>query len=54
MFLLEESVHAIKLEFTQKVLALREFKEEVKRSVCRDLVLLMAGTNSTFEPHRGR
>ena len=40
MFLLEESVHAIKMEFTQKVLALREFKEEVKRSVRKDILML--------------
>ncbi|CAD7971385.1 unnamed protein product [Amoebophrya sp. A120] len=40
MFLLEESVHAIKMEFTQKVLALRDFKEEVKKSVKRDLIML--------------
>merc|ERR1712224_279121 len=40
MFLLEESVHAIKMEFTQKVLALREFRQEVKKSVAKDLLLL--------------
>mmetsp|Transcript_22443 Transcript_22443/g.56709 ORF Transcript_22443/g.56709 Transcript_22443/m.56709 type:complete len:1880 (+) Transcript_22443:135-5774(+) len=40
MFLLEESVHAIKMEFAQKVLALRDFKEEVRKSVKRDLIML--------------
>lgn len=40
MFLLEESIHAIKMEFTQKVLALREFREEVKKSAAKDVMLL--------------
>ena len=40
MCLLEESVHAIKIEFTKKVLALRSFKEEVKASVKKDLIML--------------
>jgi hypothetical protein len=40
MFLLEESVHAIKMEFTSKVLALRDFRQKVKKSILKDLVLL--------------
>jgi len=37
MFLLEESIHAIKSEFNQRVLALRQFKEEVKKNLKKDL-----------------
>ena len=47
MFLLEESVHAIKIEFTQKILALREYKEEVKRAVRGLRIWIMAGKELT-------
>jgi len=40
MFLLEESMHAIKTEFNHRVLALREFRQAVKAEVQRDLTAL--------------
>ncbi|CAK9111108.1 unnamed protein product [Durusdinium trenchii] len=40
MFLLEESIHAIKTEFNQRVLALRDFRQQVRAEVQRDLQAL--------------
>ncbi|CAE7195360.1 CFAP44 [Symbiodinium natans] len=40
MFLLEESIHAIKTEFNQRVLALRDFRQQVRAEVERDLMAL--------------
>eukprot|EP00931_Biecheleriopsis_adriatica_P072873 TRINITY_DN47261_c0_g1_i1.p1 TRINITY_DN47261_c0_g1~~TRINITY_DN47261_c0_g1_i1.p1 ORF type:complete len:1243 (-),score=428.26 TRINITY_DN47261_c0_g1_i1:43-3222(-) len=40
MFLLEESMHAIKTEFNHRVLALREFRQQVRAEVQRDLLAL--------------
>merc|ERR550514_1905031 len=40
MFLLEESMHAIKTEFNQRVLALRDFRMQVKEEVQRDVLAL--------------
>ncbi|CAJ1397957.1 unnamed protein product [Effrenium voratum] len=40
MFLLEESIHAIKTEFNQRVLALRDFRQQVRAEVERDLQAL--------------
>merc|ERR1719399_341032 len=40
MFLLEESVHAIKTEFNHRVLALREFRQQVREEVQRDVAAL--------------
>jgi len=40
MFLLEESIHAIKTEFNQRVLALRDFRQQVRAEVERDLLAL--------------
>eukprot|EP00928_Gymnodinium_smaydae_P086448 TRINITY_DN7056_c0_g1_i4.p1 TRINITY_DN7056_c0_g1~~TRINITY_DN7056_c0_g1_i4.p1 ORF type:complete len:1976 (-),score=403.36 TRINITY_DN7056_c0_g1_i4:144-5993(-) len=40
MFLLEESSHAIRTEFNHRVLALRDFRQQVKQEVKRDLVAL--------------
>merc|ERR1712232_776446 len=37
MFLLEESMHAIKTEFNHRVLALRDFRQQVRQEVKRDL-----------------
>merc|ERR1740138_1607894 len=40
MFLLEESMHAIKTEFNHRVLALRDFRQQVRAEVQRDLTAL--------------
>merc|ERR1740138_293360 len=40
MFLLEESMHAIKTEFNHRVLALRDFRQQVHVEVQRDLAAL--------------
>mmetsp|Transcript_98558 Transcript_98558/g.172003 ORF Transcript_98558/g.172003 Transcript_98558/m.172003 type:complete len:1962 (+) Transcript_98558:3-5888(+) len=40
MFLLEESMHAIKTEFNHRVLALRDFRQQVRAEVQRDLAAL--------------
>merc|ERR1740138_1545356 len=40
MFLLEESMHAIKTEFNNRVLALRDFRQQVCTEVQRDLTAL--------------
>eukprot|EP00746_Dinoflagellata_sp_MGD_P160980 gnl/MRDRNA2_/MRDRNA2_87976_c0_seq1.p1 gnl/MRDRNA2_/MRDRNA2_87976_c0~~gnl/MRDRNA2_/MRDRNA2_87976_c0_seq1.p1 ORF type:complete len:1907 (-),score=579.97 gnl/MRDRNA2_/MRDRNA2_87976_c0_seq1:164-5884(-) len=40
MFLLEESVHAIKTEFNHRVMALRDFRRQVKEEVQRDVAAL--------------
>uniref|UniRef100_A0A0G4I0H2 Cilia- and flagella-associated protein 44 n=1 Tax=Chromera velia CCMP2878 TaxID=1169474 RepID=A0A0G4I0H2_9ALVE len=40
LLLLEESVHAIKVEFNARVAALSQFKQEVKQSIRRDLAAL--------------
>eukprot|EP00933_Yihiella_yeosuensis_P025357 TRINITY_DN19695_c0_g3_i5.p1 TRINITY_DN19695_c0_g3~~TRINITY_DN19695_c0_g3_i5.p1 ORF type:complete len:1177 (-),score=369.47 TRINITY_DN19695_c0_g3_i5:167-3223(-) len=40
MFLLEESMHAIKTEFNHRVLALRDFRQQVRSEVQRDLLAL--------------
>merc|ERR1719478_1645181 len=40
MFLLEESMHAIKTEFNQRVLALRDFRRQVQEEVQRDVLAL--------------
>jgi len=40
MFLLEESMHAIKTEFNHRVLALRDFRQQVRTEVQRDLTAL--------------
>mmetsp|Transcript_12213 Transcript_12213/g.21666 ORF Transcript_12213/g.21666 Transcript_12213/m.21666 type:complete len:1730 (-) Transcript_12213:223-5412(-) len=40
MFLLEESMHAIKTEFNHRVLALRDFRQQVRAEVQRDLLAL--------------
>eukprot|EP00928_Gymnodinium_smaydae_P086447 TRINITY_DN7056_c0_g1_i3.p1 TRINITY_DN7056_c0_g1~~TRINITY_DN7056_c0_g1_i3.p1 ORF type:complete len:1947 (-),score=421.95 TRINITY_DN7056_c0_g1_i3:144-5984(-) len=40
MFLLEESSHAIRTEFNHRVLALRDFRQQVKQEVKRDLAAL--------------
>ncbi|CAE8657611.1 unnamed protein product [Polarella glacialis] len=40
MFLLEESMHAIKTEFNHRVLALRDFRQQVRAEVERDLLAL--------------
>merc|ERR1740138_1104994 len=40
MFLLEESMHAIKTEFNHRVLALRDFRQQVRAEVRRDLTAL--------------
>lgn len=40
MFLLEESIHAIKTEFNQRVMALRDFRQQVRAEVQRDLQAL--------------
>merc|ERR1712232_337255 len=37
MFLLEESMHAIKTEFNHRVMALRDFRQQVRQEVQRDL-----------------
>ena len=53
MFLLEESIHAIKTEFNQRVLALRDFRQQVRAEVQRDLQALseideQLGTTTTW------
>merc|ERR1719277_2817941 len=40
MYLLEESMHAIKTEFNHRVLALRDFRQQVRTEVQRDLAAL--------------
>merc|ERR1740138_1392182 len=40
MFLLEESMHAIKTEFNHRVLALRDFRQQVRTEVRRDFTAL--------------
>lgn len=40
MFLLEESMHAIKTEFNHRVLALRDFRQQVRQEVQRNLKAL--------------
>merc|ERR1740138_1975067 len=40
MFLLEESMHAIKTEFNHRVLALRDFRQQVRAEVQRDVAAL--------------
>mmetsp|Transcript_8663 Transcript_8663/g.19045 ORF Transcript_8663/g.19045 Transcript_8663/m.19045 type:complete len:951 (+) Transcript_8663:210-3062(+) len=40
MYLLEESMHAIKTEFNHRVLALRDFRQQVRAEVQRDLAAL--------------
>merc|ERR1719343_282096 len=40
MFLLEESMHAIKTEFNHRVFALRDFRQQVRAEVQRDLSAL--------------
>jgi len=53
MFLLEESMHAIKTEFNHRVLALRDFRQQVRNEVERDLAALreidqQLGTNTPW------
>mmetsp|Transcript_19157 Transcript_19157/g.44611 ORF Transcript_19157/g.44611 Transcript_19157/m.44611 type:complete len:1781 (+) Transcript_19157:58-5400(+) len=40
MFLLEESMHAIKTEFNNRVLALRDFRQQVRQEINRDNEML--------------
>mmetsp|Transcript_56075 Transcript_56075/g.128731 ORF Transcript_56075/g.128731 Transcript_56075/m.128731 type:complete len:1947 (-) Transcript_56075:224-6064(-) len=42
MFLLEESTHAIRTEFNQRVLSLRDFRQQVREEVERDYEILQS------------